>query len=153
MADAERHIGSVVQGLREFSEGTRNPITSDETAIIAICSFLSEFDITCLRSYLRGTAIPVLGGTHTTDIVLVSEYVQHLKRAAPVRFNSFIILVQGHMLANALTCPDLRDAPRNFKNVTFFIDTPLLVQAIGADGDTMRSAAVDFVEYREKPRG
>ena len=145
MADAERHIGSVVQGLREFSEGTRNPITSDETAIIAICSFLSEFDITCLRSYLRGTAIPVLGGTHTTDIVLVSEYVQHLKRAAPVRFNSFIILVQGHMLANALTCPDLRDAPRNFKNVTFFIDTPLLVQAIGADGDTMRSAAVDLL--------
>ena len=146
MADAERHIGAVVQGLIEFSKGTRIQIVNDEAAIRAICSFLSEFDITCLRSYLRGTAIPVLDDTHSTDIVLVSDYVQHLKRTAPVRFNSFIVLVQGHMLANALTCPDLRDAPKNFKNVIFYIDTPLLVRAIGADGDTLRSATIDLLD-------
>ena len=49
------------------------------------------------------------------------------------------------MLANALTCPDLRNAPKNFRNVTFYIDTPLLVRAIGADGDPLQRAARDLL--------
>ena len=145
-SDAERHITAVAEDLRNFSEGTTNPIVTDDQAIIAICAFLSEFDITCLRSYLRGTAIPTLQGNHSTDIVLVSDYVQYLRRTAPVRFDSFMVLVQGHMLANALTCPDLRDAPKNFKNITFYIDTPLLVRAIGAEGDAKRIAALELFE-------
>ena len=144
MAEANRHIVVVVQGLREFSKGTIKPISNDGDAIATICSFLNEFGITCLRSYLRGTTIPVLRGTQRKDVVLVSEYVQHLRRTSPLRFKSFIVLVQGHMLANALTCPDLRNAPRNFKNVTFYVDTPLLVRAIGADGDALLNAARDL---------
>ena len=142
VSDAEAHIKAVVDGLKQFSIETAKPITSDNEAIAAICAFLSEFDITCLRSALRETAIPVLGGQHRTEIVLVSEYVRHLRQSAPVRFKSFIILVQGHMLANALTCPDLRHAPKNFRNVKFYIDTPLLVRAIGADGEEMRDAVL-----------
>lgn len=49
------------------------------------------------------------------------------------------------MLANALTCPDLRNAPRDFKNVTFYVDTPLLVRAMGADGDALLKAARDLL--------
>ena len=145
MADAGRHIAAVVKGLREFSTETKKQISDDGEAIDAICSFLNEFGITCLRSYLQGTTIPVSRGTQRKDIVLVSEYVQHLRRSAPLRFKSFIVLVQGHMLANALTCPDLRSAPKNFKNVTFYIDTPILVRAIGADGDPLQRAARDLL--------
>ena len=95
MAEANRHIGVVVQGLREFSKGTIKQISNDGDAIATICSFLNEFGITCLRSYLQGTTIPVLRGTQRKDVVLVSEYVQHLRRTSPLRFKSFIILVQG----------------------------------------------------------
>ena len=88
---AERHIATILGGLRQFSQDTMHPISSDEVAIGAICTFLAEFDVTCLRAYLRGTAIPTLERAHRTDIVLVSEYVQHVQRNEPERFNSFLL--------------------------------------------------------------
>ena len=140
MARAERHINAVVHDLRLFSQGTANPITEDEVAVAAICAFLREFDVTCLRAYLRGSAIPRIQGVRKKDIVLVSEYVQHLRSASPVRFDSFIVLLQGHMLANALMCPDLNDAPENYRRVTFYLDTPVLVRALGAEGEAKQAA-------------
>ena len=86
MSEARRHIDAVVFGLQQFSQNGVKPISSYEEAVIAICAFLAEFDVTCLRAYLRGTAIPRLEGTHKADIVLVSEYVQHLQVTSPERF-------------------------------------------------------------------
>ncbi len=144
IAAAKRHINSIVQGLQKYSQGTISPIAADD-AVTAICRFLTEFDITCLRSYLRGTAIPDIQGGKETDIVLVSDYVKHIQMTAPERFESFIVLVQGHMLANALTCPDLNEAPKNYKNVTFYCDTPLLVRALGAEGVAKKKAACELI--------
>ena len=142
---AERHINSVVHGLREYSQDTINPIGNDDDAVTAICQFLAEFDISFLRSYLRGTAIPDIRDANTTDIVLVGDYVRYIQRSSPERFDSFSVLVQGHMLANALTCPDLSDAPKNYKNVTFYCDTPLLVRVLGAEGKEKKNAARELV--------
>ena len=140
-AAAERHIAAVLWGLQRFSEETINPIDNDEDAVSAICAFLSEFDVTCLRAYLRGTAIPNLDGRHTTDVVLVSDYVRHMQRTDPGRFDSFLILVKGHMLANALLCPDLQNAPATYRNVIFYLDTPLLVKRLGLE-DKLKEEAI-----------
>ncbi len=152
-SDAERHIKAVLQGLRQFSEDTIKPISSEDDAVTAICTFLAEFGITCLRAYLRGTAIPSLEGTHQTDIVLVSEYVRHVQQNDPKRFNSFLILVQGHMLANALMCPDLDNAPRTYREVTFYLDTPLLIQSLGAEGEAKQDAARELISLLSKLGG
>ena len=88
-----------------------------EQVVKAICTFLSEFDVSCLRSYLRGTAIPDVEEANAADKVLVGNYVQFISRNEPERFDSFLILVQGHMLANALVCPDLENAPQSFNGV------------------------------------
>ena len=145
-AEAERHIESLVHGLREFSQGTVTPIDSDDNAIDAICSFLAEFDVICLRAYLRGTAIPQLVGTHPGPVILVSSYIQHLRRSSPERFESLMVLVQGHMLANALLCPDLEHLSPTYKNVTFYFDTPLLLHALGLEGEPRKDAACDVIQ-------
>lgn len=119
-ARAQRHIAAVVHGLRKFSEDSASPIDSDKQAIAAISAFLGEFGIQCLRAYLADTAIPELGETHKVDIVLVSNYIQQIQRTEPERFDSFMIVVQGHMLANALLCPDLQNAPQSYRNVVFY---------------------------------
>ena len=152
-ADAERHIESVVNGLREFSQGTISPIDSDERAVAAVCAFLTEFDVTCLRAYLRGTAIPSIEDSHETDIVLVSKYVQQVSRADPARFDSFIVLVQGHMLANALMCPDLLNASKTYKDVTFYFDTPLLVRRLRAEGEAKQAATIELIALLGKLGG
>ena len=151
--DAERHIGAILNGLREFSQATVNPIDSYEEAVTSISAFLAEFDIICLRAYLRGTAIPTLQGTHQTDIVLVSQYVHYIQQTDPERFESFLVLVQGHMLANALMCPDLENTSSNYRGVTFYLDTPLLVQRLGLEGEAKEAAACELIAQLIKLKG
>lgn len=152
-SEAKRHIDAIVQGLQQFSQDTAKAISGPDDAVLAICAFLAEFDITCLRSYLRGTAIPQLEGSHRIDIVLVSNYIQHLQRTDPERFNSFLVLVQGHMMANALLCPDLQNVSSTFGKVTFYLDTPLLVQILGVEGESRQSAPRELIALLSKLRG
>ena len=152
-SEAERHINAVTSGLIEFSKSTEKPISIPDDAVIAICTFLIEFDIPCLRAYLRGTTIPKYEDTHSTDIVLVSEYVIHLKQNDLERFESFMVMVQGHMLANALLCPDLQNAPATYRDVTFYFDTPLLIQRIGLEGETKEEAIKEIVDLLHKLGG
>ena len=144
-ATADRHIRSVVVGFKEFSKDTARPIISDDEAVQAICSFLAEFNIPCLRAYLRGTAIPTLENHDNALIVLMSKYVLSLQETEPERFNSFLLVVEGHMIANALLCPDLQEAPKTYKGVTFYFDTPLLVRRLGLEGQANQAAVENLI--------
>ncbi len=142
---AALHIQAVVSGLIEFSKGSVKPISANDEAVAAICTFLEEFNIPCLRAYLRGTTIPTVGGKHDSDVVLVSHYVLHLQQTDPDRFESFLVMLQGHMLANALLCPDLQNAPKTYKGVTFYLDTPLLIRRLSLEGQPKKAAIVSLI--------
>ena len=144
-ADAARHIQAVVSGLMEFSKGTSKPLSTDDEAVDAICAFLTKFNIPCLRAYLRGTVIPDSATRRDSDAVLVSQYVVNLQEKNPERFESFVIMLQGHMLANALLCPDLDRAPKTYKGVTFYLDTPLLVRVLGVEGNYRKEATSSLI--------
>ena len=144
-ADAIRHIEAVISDLVEFSKGTAKPIGSHDEAVTAICAFLTRFNIPCLRAYLRGTAIPTIEGQHHSQIVLVSKYVLTLQNTNLERFESFLVVVKGHMLANALLCPDLKNAPKSYKGVTFYLDTPLLVRQLGLEEEPKQAAINNLV--------
>lgn len=144
-ATADRHIRSVVAGLKEFSKNTARPIISDDEAVRAVCAFLAEFNIPCLRAYLRGTAIPTIEKHDNALIVLVSKYVLSLHETEPERFESFLVVVKGHMIANALLCPDLQEAPKTYKGATFYFDTPLLVRRLGLEGQAKQAAVENLI--------
>ncbi len=152
-SEAERHINAVTLGLLKFSNTSAKPISSTDNAVVAMSAFLAKFGISCLRAYLRGTAIPDLEGKHDTDIVLVSKYVIHLQQAEPERFKSFLIMVQGHMLANALLCPDLQNVQGNYKTTTFYLDTPLLVQRLGFEGSPKKDAVKELIRLLQQLEG
>ena len=144
--EAETQINRVVSGLHKYSQNTVNPLVDLDDGVEAICAFLSEFDVTCLRAYLQRTAIPPLEGTHEQDIVLVSSYIRHLKDSDPVRYQDFIVLMQGHMLANAMLCPNLAEAPRTYQNITFYLDTPLVLDLLGLDAESKQGAIRELVD-------
>lgn len=145
-SEANRHIQAVVSGLLEYGKSGSRCLASEDEAVAAICEFLSDFDVSCLRAYLRGTTIPTVQGKQQVHKVLVSNYVLDLQQQDPERFESFMILVQGHMLANALLCPDLQNAPKSYKGVTFYLDTPLLVQWLGLEGEPKKRAVEELIK-------
>ena len=78
-------------------------------------------------------------------IVLVSKYVLSIQEADPERFKSFLVVVTGHMLANALLCPDLQQAPKTYRGITFYFDTPLLVRCLGLEGRAKQEAVENLI--------
>jgi len=147
---AERHIQAVINGLQAFSKNTVKPTLSDDEAVNSICLFLSKFNIPCLRAYLRGTTIPNIENHNDALIVLVSKYVLTIQETDPNQFDSFLVVLKGHMLANALLCPDLQQAPKTYKNATFYFDTPLLIRRFGLEGNANQSAIKDLIKLLRK---
>lgn len=151
--EAESRIDSVVSGLYDYSQYTVNPLSDTDDAVEAICAFLSQFDVTCLRAYLQGTVIPPLEDDHEQDIVLVSSYVRYLNETDNPQFQNFLVLMQGHMLANALLCPNLAEAPRTYRAVTFYLDTPIVLDLLGLDAESKQKASRELIDLLQELGG
>ena len=139
-AEAARRIQVTIDAVVDYAKKNADLELSDDEANQAICSFLSRFDVSCLRAYLRNTAIPSVPGSHGKQSALVGKYVMHVRNDSNL-FENFMVVVQGHMLANALLCPDLKSSA-TFKGVTFYLDTPLLIHQLGLEGSG-KKAAID----------
>ena len=68
-------------------------------------------------------------------------------------FERFLVLVKGHMLANALMCPDLDETTDMYENVTFYLDTPLLVHLLGFESAQEETATRHLVDLVSKLGG
>lgn len=143
-ADAARHIAAITKELVLFAEQSARREITEVVATDSLIAFLSQFSIPCLRSYLRGTALPSVNGHGDWQITLVSQFINELTSKLGL-FESFMKLVQGHMLANALLCPDLQSVSKSYNDVTFYFDTPLLIQLLGLEGEQKKQAIEEVV--------
>jgi len=148
-ARAERHIDSVIRELIQFSERTIAPFSDRDAALDALLAFLNEFSIDCLRVYLQGTVLPPVQ-TEDKSLVIVSRFVRELAESNPERFDSFMVVVQGHMLANALLCPDLARLPKTFGRLVVFLDTPIVIRALGLEGEARQMSVNETLQLLRK---
>lgn len=151
-ADAVRHISAIIKALIEFAEKASNRQITEKQATDCLISFLSHFSIPCLKYYLRGTALPHISSNGDWQINLVCQFINDLALKTGL-LESFMKLVQGHMLANALLCPDLHSVADSYKDVTFYFDTPLLIQLLGLDGEKEEQAIREVVQLVQHLRG
>jgi hypothetical protein len=151
-ADANRHISLIANELIGFARSKSNRVLSEELATECLVNFLSQFSIPCLRSYLRGTTLPEVGSSANWQIALVGHFVGELQHQ-PNMFDSFIMLMQGHMLANALLCPDLDSVSDTYSDVVFYLDTPLLIRLLGLEGEREEQAIKEVVGLVQHLKG
>ena len=149
----EECIEKVLTGLQKFSEDRNRPIRDKKHAAAAICAFLARFDIICLRAYLQRTVIPPVEEVRDTDTVLVGDYIQHVQRTDSQQFEDFVKLVQGNMLANALLCPDLDYVSASYRNVTFYLDTPVIIQWLDLEAKAKYRLLRDLIELLVRLKG
>ncbi len=150
--DAGRHIGAVTHSLVQFAKQSADRDITDDVATECLIVFLSQFSIPCLKSYLRGTTLPNVNGHSDWQVTLVSQFINDLT-SKPELFESFMKLVQGHMLANALLCPDLKSVSKSYKDVVFYFDTPLLIQFLGLEGKEEKQAIDEVIGLVQRLEG
>lgn len=149
---ASRHISLIVNELIGFATSNSGRLLTEEDATESLVNFLSQFSIPCLKSYLRGTTLPEITDGSDWQIKLVGHFVTALQ-TQPNLLDSFIMLMHGHMLANALLCPDLDSVADSYNGVVFFFDTPLLIRLLGLEGEKEEQAIKEIVTLVQHLKG
>jgi hypothetical protein len=140
-AEAKRHIEAIARALVAYSQDTEAPLADETVALDAMIMFLAEFSVECLRCYVFNTVLPAIPQKKNRLVVLVSKFVRDIYTKNESLWDSFTVLVKGHMLANALTCPDLESLQQTFRRTTFYLDTPFVVRLLGLEGEDRERAA------------
>ncbi len=145
-AEAASRIQRVYDALCRFHSTVQSEATwSDADASKAILGFLGRFAVDCLKSYVFKTALPRIPDTGSKEFYVVGRFLQHCHESEPGLFEDFIVLVKGQMYANALTCPDLESLEKKFDNVTFYLDTPLVLNLLGLQGAGLYQASEELI--------
>jgi len=137
-AEAKRHIDNVLNALREYAQKEYSTNWTKTQANDLILAFLAQFSIDCLRTYTRGTA--------QSDWYIINSFVKHIHINNLPLFESMIILVKAHMLANALICPDLESFSKKFKKVVFYFDTPILLNLLQLHGESEYKTSMELLQ-------
>ncbi len=151
-AQAKAHIDSVIAAL--IAEANEHNLSwTVEEATRAATSFLGKFTVDCLRSYVFNTALPSVPEKRSVELYVVSKFITKAQERGEPAFESFIVLVKGLMYSNALLCPDLESLEKKFQDVTFYLDTPLLLNLLGLQGRDAKRSADELVALLLKLRG
>lgn len=152
-ADANRQIDNVVNAICEFVRIKAEIEWTTDDATHALLNLISGFSIDCLRNYTRGTTLPDMKPTDQGTAYLVGTFIRETREKNPPLFADVMVIVKGHMLANALLCPDLDSLKRSFERVTFYFDTPLVLMILGLHGETDQDTALELIGLLKRLSG
>ena len=153
-SDAAHRIQGVYDALGRFASTVQPGLEWTNTdAANAIIGFLGRFTVDCLKTYVFNTALPRIPETGPKQLYVVSRFLHDAYEHNRPLFEDFVVLVKGQMYANALTCPDLQSLEQKFDRVTFYLDTPLVVNLLDLQGSAVRQAGQELVTLVRDLRG
>ena len=147
---ANQSMTRVINGIVVFAEARGLKPFSTDRAAKALASYLGRFCIECLRTHAQGTALPRIQSPKYEDLFVVNGFIQKALEHDLDLFEDVVVLVKGHMLANALICPDLESLQRKFGDVTFYLDTPFILRLVRAQGEPLYAASIELLELLKR---
>jgi len=129
--DATRiRIKEVTDELAGFAY-TRYSLTWDErSSALALAEFLRQYSIDFLKFSEARSPLPITESRNEHADFVVASFVANSAKERTEVFESIRVLVQSHILANALMCPDLEQNAKGFRSVIFLADTRFLIKAL-----------------------
>jgi hypothetical protein len=149
---AQRRLQVVVNALINFVSQSGVAWTPEQ-AMDAVVAYLSRYSIDCLRAYCEGSALPTVQSGGKSDLYHVNAFIHDAHLRSTQMFEDIILLVESQMLVNGLLCPDLQWTKQKFSGVTFYLDTPLILPLLGAEGPEREAAVREMVDLVRNLRG
>ena len=126
---AKERITKVTEELARFASS--HSLKWDvATCSNALADFLRRYSIDFLRFAESKSPLPPASSGKEDTSYIVAAFITNTEKKQTDLFESIKVLVQSHILANALMCPDLKDTTRGFNNVHFLLDTRLLIKSL-----------------------
>jgi hypothetical protein len=138
--------GELIAALIRFANEQYSISWTEAEAESALLAFLSRFSLESLRTWRQQTTLPSIDAPPNHAAYLVHAFAAQSHETNRTAFDKLMTVVQGHMLANALLCPDLTKTVQKFRDVTFYLDTPIVLRLLGLEGKARETAASELVE-------
>ena len=149
----QSQIETVCESLSRYALSKHNQDWDEVTAIDAILAFFEHFGVDYLKAYVFRTALPSIPKTDKTEHFITASFIRHHHDERSDLFENIILLLKGHMLANALVCPDLESIQKNFRRVKFYFDTPLILSLLGLQGKEEKEAVGELISLLHNLKG
>lgn len=117
----------------------------------AIFGYVDRHASRLLSAATRGESAPVWDSSSTSgNEAMVASFVKTMFESDAEKFEYFIQIVKGSMLASSMYLPSGSDRRSTFASTTLYLDTPLLLGALGYDGEVSLTAVSEMVELAKK---
>ncbi len=151
--DLARKQKAIIQSIARFARTSFDLEWSLEYAETQLNLFLADFDLSVVaKAEGSNKTLPAASGVSGDQVVLAS-YVQTANEEDPSSFSFIEAVAKGHILANLVYHPDLNKLHKHFSSTRFYLDTPLLFQALGWEGPAKEAPARELLELIRQADG
>jgi hypothetical protein len=141
-----RQQSALVSKLVDFCRERHKVSWTTEQAEGALLSYLTERSTPILAAAVEGTRIV----DKKTDVenadFLVSSFVLFTNASDPEGFGFLETITKGNLLANVLLYPNLGDVGRKFDKTSIFLDSRIIIQAMGLTRPALHAATRELLE-------
>ncbi len=137
-----RMHNDLVDAIRRFVLHHFKLEWSEEDAEIALQSYLSEREQMTYRSLIApASAQPTEGAQY-----IVAEFVRYVVDNESPEAEYIDTIVKGSMLANAIFLTEPCDQQMRFRKTDVYLDTPILMNALGYNGEPRQVPCVELLD-------
>lgn len=147
---AIRETSKLIKSFIIFAEEKFQTSISEKEAENLILQYLKKYQVEII-SFFSSSAVPQEQGKSIKNPdYLISRYLKEIYDSEPVLFEYFVNLFKGVIVSNFLISNPIRDNKDNLKNVTVYLDTPLLLGVFGFSGATRKRAIEEMIQLATK---
>jgi hypothetical protein len=146
-ADHLRKQAALVNQLVIFAKERFQRSLSIEEAEDGLLDHIERHSVPLLGSVVHGApydARPSSSSDKNTEYI-VNAFVGHVVSSMPEAFEHLEAVVKGSMLAVSLYLPNGSELGRRIDRTTFYLDAPVLLKALGYEGQEAMDAAKDLI--------
>jgi hypothetical protein len=142
---AREQQAAVLSELQSYASKTYDYHKDLSFWATTLLSHLKELSISLLDYFYEGSALPEIADRDDRGYRIASTFILHeVPRDGEISAN-LLSVVQGHLLANALVSSRLDLLSQSYKNVTFYLDTPIILRLLGVQDEVQEEASLELV--------
>jgi len=150
---AKAQITEVTEELAAFAYHKYSLEWDDLVSSNALADFLRKYSIDFLKYAELKSPLPATASVTESTAYVVAAFVTNAAQEKPGLFQSVKVLVQSHILSNALMCPDLERINRGFNGVHFMVDTRFMIKALDLESQVDSENAKTLLAAIRKLKG
>jgi len=128
---AQGKINNVIDKLREFAQERYQKQWDERETEAALTKFVRDYSIDFVRFEQVRSPLPELDASTASENFIIAKFIKDCELNKTRIFENIKVLVESHILAYALLCPDLENSAKvGFAGVNFVLDTRLVLKAL-----------------------